>query len=220
MPNFIDLTGQKFGRWVVLERAENDRNKNTRWLCRCKCSKERIVQGDHLKSGASTSCGCFRSEFTQKRSKTHGISKSPLYSCWIHMWQRCTNPRDKSYINYGGRGIKIDSKWQDFEPFRDWALSHGYSNDLTIDRINVNGDYTPSNCQWTNRLEQNRNQRVRSDNTSGCRGVCWDKRSNKWHVTISINGKSKHIKYCVDINDAIIARKNAELKYWKKEKSD
>ena len=134
----IDLTGQRFGRLVVIERAENNSQGHARWLCRCDCGKMKIANRADLKNGQTKSCGCLRAEITRARSVKHyGRKETPrLYTIWHHMIERCEKTYCKEFRWYGARGISVCEEWKnDFVAFRYWALSHGYSEKLTIDRI-------------------------------------------------------------------------------------
>lgn len=135
---------------------------------------------------------------------THNKSTTRLYSIWKHMKQRCYNTNKDSYINYGARGITICQDWKDnFINFETWALSNGYSDNLTIDRKDVNGNYEPSNCRWvTSSVQQANTRRLVKHNKSGYRGVSWDKSSNKWEVSIGVNKKTIKIGYYTDIIQA------------------
>lgn len=147
-----DLTGQRFGRLTVLERAPNIK-RYTAWLCVCDCGTRTVVRTDHLSVGHSQSCGCFNRE----RVTTHGKGNTRLYLIWTHMISRCNN---KNEPNYGGRGIAVCDEWKnEFLKFYDWAMQNGYSDDLTIDRKNVDGNYEPGNCSWASDKEQSRNKR-------------------------------------------------------------
>lgn len=164
MGKAIDLTGQVFGRWVVIERAANTKGGAIKWICQCECGKVRVVYGWTLRKGVSKSCGCLHNEQLVIRSKQtntkHGWGKTRLYNIWNSMKQRCLNKNSKDYRRYGGRGITVCKEWvESFEAFRDWAIANGYADNLTIDRINNNGNYEPSNCRWTTNKRQQNNKR-------------------------------------------------------------
>lgn len=155
MGRLIDLTGQRFGRWVVLGNAGRDKNGLTQWLCRCDCGNEVVVLGINLKKGRTQSCGCLQREQMVAKKTTHGLRFTRLYRIWSHIKDRCLRETCRNYKDYGGRGITICDKWlHDFQAFYDWAMSHGYRDDLTIDRINVDGNYCPENCRWVTMLTQ------------------------------------------------------------------
>lgn len=136
----------------------------------------------------------------------HGLSNSRPYNIWCGIKKRCYNKKNLAYPNYGGRGIKVCDMWrEDPEAFYLWAISHGYADNLTIDRIDVNGDYCPENCRWTDRHTQNTNQKLRKDNRTGYVGVI----KYKWGMfgaEIRIFGKKVHLGSFSTIEEAVIAR--------------
>lgn len=152
---FKNLTGKKFGRLTVVKHVGSDRNNQALWLCDCDCGNEHIVTGHSLLRGAVKSCGCLKNDLSSARLKIHGKSNTRLYDIWTAMKQRCYNKRHSHYLNYGGRGITICDEWKtDFKNFYCWAIANGYSDSLTIDRINNDGNYEPSNCRWITNFEQ------------------------------------------------------------------
>ena len=157
MSKLIDLTGNRYGDLVVVKRAENAHGGVAVWECLCDCGKTTLVRGSNLKSGAVKSCGCRRSKV--KSTFRHGMSKTRLYREWASIKRRCYLKSDPSYKNYGGREIEMCDSWKNsFELFAEWATTNGYSDDLTIERINVNGNYCPENCKWIPWSEQQGNR--------------------------------------------------------------
>ena len=165
MPKLIDLTGQKFGRLTVLERVKSLNGKKfCGWKCTCECGNVSFQQSNSLTSGRVKSCGCYAKERTSKThiAETHGGSNTRLYITWRNMRVRCKKPNDKRYYCYGGRGISVCEEWDNsFVAFRDWAMSNGYRDDLTIDRIDADGNYSPDNCRFVTRAENNKNRKWR-----------------------------------------------------------
>lgn len=185
-----DLTGQKFGRLLVVKRADDKYYggvRYTAWLCRCDCGNMTVVNTSSLTSGNTTSCGCYSSELKSSRAKTHGMSKTRLYNIWNGMLTRCYNEHSTKYDNYGKRGIKVCEEWHKFENFYEWAKTSGYNEDAkygdcTIKREDVNGDYCPENCKWANSKEQ-------ANNTTTNKLITWNnetKTASQWEEIVGI----------------------------------
>ncbi len=167
-------------------------------LYKCICGTTKKIRTISVSSGKTISCGCLASEVLKKRNFVHGFSRSKFYHTWTNMMSRCYNPKTKRYINYGKRGIEVCKEWHNLETFIEWATLT-YIDNLTLDRIDVDGNYEPSNCRWTNIITQNQNsQKIRNNNKSGYRGVSLHKKARKWRVTININKKQIHLGFFDD----------------------
>ncbi len=162
MPKFIDMTGEKYGRLTVIEYIGKQKYRKSLWLCKCECGNYTNVVRSNLISGKIQSCGCIKREKTGSLNKIHGMRHTRLYRIWLNMKTRCTNPNYKEFDRYMGRGIKICKEWaDDFMSFYKWAMSNGYADDLSIDRIDNDGDYEPLNCKWSTAKEQSQNRAKR-----------------------------------------------------------
>lgn len=156
-----NIIGYRFGRLTVVDEYEN-RNKEGRrlWICSCDCGNSAIVDTKSLTTGSTTSCGCYRREKHKQLTTKHGESKRKLYYVWNDMKSRCADANAAPYKDYGGRGISVCDEWvSSYKAFRDWAVENGYADGLTLDRIDVNGDYTPCNCRWVTMKIQSNNKR-------------------------------------------------------------
>ena len=161
MGKFKDLTGQKFGRWTVVNHVGFNKHHRALWKCQCVCGNTGVVSSQCLIRGFSKSCGCLNDEVRKSgvNGRRHGMTGTKIYRTWKQIHTRCNNPNTEDYQKwYGSKGIKVCEEWSKFEPFRDWAMSNGYRDDLTIDRVDFNKDYCPENCRWITLKEQANNK--------------------------------------------------------------
>lgn len=216
----IDLTGCRFGKLLVIERSPENISNRPAWICMCDCGNKSVVRGAVLRRGDTISCGCmagFRRIYGVKspeRTKSH---KNRLYHTWSQMIRRCTRDTTSQFEYYKGRGISVCQEWNSFDTFADWALSNGYRNDLELDRIDSDKDYSPDNCRWVTHKQNSRNRKARKNNTTGTPGV--QPRTYKsgkivYRVSIETDTGRKNVGTFEKLEDAVLARKEAELKYW------
>lgn len=209
-----DLTNQKFGRLTVISKAPS-MNARSRWICRCECGNTKEVLGQNLRNGHVKSCGCLKSEIHATKEYKHGFHGTRLYRIYIGMIGRCHNPSVKAFKNYGAKGITVCEEWfKNPKGFCEWSLANGYNDSLTIDRIDPKKGYSPENCRWVNYSVQNYNKILNSNNSSGFKGVSYNKRTKKFKAYITRNKKTHHLGFFDTAEEAYEARKKAALKLW------
>ncbi len=223
--NSVDMSGLEFGRLKVLSRAGTNIRKLATWWCQCSCGTTKEISGADLRSGRTNSCGCMRKELLSKQVTSHGMSSTRFYKIWAGMVVRCEKPSHKQFYDYGGRGISVSERWRVFENFSEDMLTkyeehketHGESN-TTLERLDTDGDYEKANCVWATRTIQSRNQRIRSNNTTGIKGVS-RRKCGKYQATITVNGNRRYLGLFESIEDAAKSRRSAEEMYWTETKT-
>lgn len=210
---FENITGQKFGRLTVLRKTDKNRHRQQIWECICECGKKVFASTSSLKSKNTQSCGCYKKHKLTTKMTKHGMHNSTEYRTWWHIIGRCHTETNRSYSEYGGRGITVCQRWRDsFEAF--YAdMGPKPHPDYSIDRIDNDGNYEPSNCRWADRTVQSTNQRLYKTNTYGCKGIYYDKKRKKWCAHIGSLRRHIHLGRFETLKEAIVARKAAELKY-------
>ena len=191
--------------------TENSKKKSRYGLYKCGfCGTEAKIVMAQVKRGHTKSCGCYGKQNAKNgTNKKHNLCNTRIYGIWKAIKGRVLNPKYKTYKYYGGRGITICDEWKnDFMSFYNWAMSNGYSGRLSIDRINNDGNYEPNNCRWTTQTIQSRNTRVYKNNTSGFKGVSYNKRAGSYQTCIHINSKKIHLGYFQTPVEGAIAYNN------------
>ena len=202
MPAPLDITGSVYGDLTAIRISPSGQTPR-KWECLCICGNLVEVEARSLRSGNTRSCGCGHKK---PKISTHGASGTRLYTCFMSMHSRCDSPTCKSYPFYGGKGISICKEWATFEPFQEWALASGYSDNLTLDRKDTDGDYEPSNCRWATATTQVRNRNAFSGGTSKYMSVSWNQQYSKWNATICIDYKAVQLGRFTDEVEAAKAR--------------
>lgn len=215
MKDVLDLEEKKYNRLALSEKTDFRRNRAVLWRCICDCGNEILETAPRVKSGHVKSCGCLNTEVRKSRFTTHNMSDSVEYSSWVNMKSRCNNPNNVRYEKYGGRGIRVCEEWLDKDSgFLKFYEDMGNCPEgMSLDRIDVNGDYCKENCRWADAYTQNFNQGMRKNNTSGRTGVTWDSSREKWAASICINGKATSLGRFDSYEEACRVREKAELEY-------
>lgn len=222
-----DLTGKRFGYYTVLEKCERKPNKHPYWLCRCDCGTIKKVEHYNLIKGKIISCGCFQKQNMSTRRSKHNMTNTKLHHIWCGMRARCNNSNNHAYKNYGGRGIKVCDEWQnDFLAFYNWAIKNGYNEknkglECSIDRINVDGNYEPSNCMFKNAKGQANNRRTnisieykneKHTLMEWCEILGLDYPTILYRYRLFIKGGTNNIKTLDDVFNEINYKKEEQIK--------
>jgi len=201
--------GDRYNRLTIIDEVAGvGKSKRRRFLCGCSCGNKKEINLDLLMNGTTKSCGCLNDELKRARSK-HGLSSHKTYFKLKNMRQRCNDKRDKGYKNYGGRGITVCEEWSGdvgLENFYNWAISNGYEEGLTIDRIDNDKGYCPANCRWVDMSFQGANKRIASVNTSGFIGVFYIELLKKWRAQVQYRGKIIFKEYYKDKREGALGR--------------
>ena len=213
-----DLVGKRFGRLVVIDLIRLNGERRQRALCRCDCGNEKaIVIHSMIKHGGTSSCGCLWTDAIKESTSTHGMTGTKIHNAWRSMKARCYIKSCSNYSYYGGRGITVCEEWiHSFEAFRDWAVLHGYSEELTLDRIESTLGYFPTNCRWEDKNVQARNRRTRKTSGTGVTGVHKrnDRPYNSYRASICTSGKVTNLGSFQFLFEAAEARRQAEIEQW------
>lgn len=212
MSELHNLVGKTFERLTVVRRDGSNKSRSAVWLCICSCGNTTRVSSNALVKNRIKSCGCLQKEITSARA-THRLTKSAIYRRWASMKARCNNPNTTNYEIYGGKGITYDPSWEDFINFY-MDMKDTFEETLELDRIDVNKNYSKENCRWVTHNENNYNKTKQSNNSSGKTGVSFKKNVNKWFAYITVNGKQINLGLYQLFEDAVAARKTAELEYY------
>lgn len=205
MERAIDLTQQKFGKLTVIGRDDSQEKSRNRayWLCQCECGNITSVRSDSLRSGAIRSCGCLKKaqdKINLAKSGKRTIENRRLYDCWVDMKRRCYNIHNKRYHRYGGRGITVCDEWKNsFASFYAWSLNNGYTDELTLDRIDNDKSYAPDNCRWATRKEQSTNRSTNIKLTIGNA----TKTLSEWCEIFEVDYKKVNRRYKINQNRTV-----------------
>ncbi|RYY51351.1 MAG: hypothetical protein EOO06_01065 [Chitinophagaceae bacterium] len=221
-----NIEGVRFGLLTAIEDIGSDKFGSRIWRCSCDCGNEVTKEVRKLKTGKTPNCGCLvkQTKDVERKGpyKTHSMTGTPTYNVWANMCQRTNNRNRPDYVHYGGRGIDVCQRWLISKggSFENFLLDMGEKPDkLSLERVNNDEDYSPENCIWADETTQNYHQRVRKDNTSGVVGVRWDSTNCVWQARLWKGGEVMLCSNHAHFEDAVLARKAAELKFYGYEKS-
>lgn len=207
MKKYINIMNKKFGRLLVVEDTQESKKGNKIWLCKCDCGKTIKVMSISLRNGNTQSCGCLKKEKIKKSNTKHNKSKTSEYYAWSNMIQRCSNPKNKEYKNYGGRGILVSNEWKnDFNKFLK-DMGEKPNKNLSLDRIDNNKGYCKENCRWTDSYEQSINQRMKKTNKLKIKNISYSERDNLYYVDIT-RRKNRYRKSFKKLENAIDWKQN------------
>lgn len=205
MPKRLDITDERYGRLVGLNFIGCDKSKNTLWEFQCDCGNVTIKRLSDVRFGKIKSCGCLHQDNTVERNTKHNKSKTRTYSIWKGMKRRCLSPSRPRFKDYGRRGITVCDRWRN--SYDNFLTDMGEAPiNYTLERIDNEKGYSPDNCKWASYLEQSHNQRMRTTNTSGYRGVYYCKTVKRWKAQINHAGKRLFSKSFKTITQAVVAR--------------
>jgi hypothetical protein len=220
--------GEKYNMLTYIEYLGTERyGKKQRTqkigLFKCECGTIKKITLSKVKNGSTMSCGCYHKKVISNNFRTHGLTNHPLYRTWGDIYTRCTNPKADSYCYYGERGIEVCDEWRnDFVKFYNWAMANGWKKGLQIDRIDVDGNYEPENCQFITQAENCSvgKRRIRKSNKSGYVGISYRKDIDKYVAYIGTNNKHIHLGYFKKLEDAIHARVSKEIELFGEQRTN
>lgn len=206
MPKEIDITGNKYNMLTAIKRVYGYKESGVYWLCKCDCDNECIVKKYDLVHLKQMSCGCFQKQSAREKHTKHNMKDTKLYHVWCSMRQRCLNPNNHAYNHYGGKGVTICKDWlDDFMNFYNWSMQNGYMEGLSIDRIDNDGNYEPSNCRWATR-------EVQQNNTSKAHKITYNgvtKSPAQWARIVDVSEttiKNRLFKRNMSVEDALFMK--------------
>lgn len=207
----IEMSGKRYGRLLVVSESHKGRG-GFYWNCICDCGSETTVLGTDLRRGHTKSCGCYNREMSEVKNTKHGLNGTRISRIHQNMKARCNNPNNTHYHNYGGRGISVCEEWSSLSSFSEWAFSSGYNDSLTIDRVNNDKGYEPSNCRWISKSEQSYNKRISPNSATGYPGI--NMLNNKYVAYIGFKNEKIHIGVFDNFDVAFEARRKKEMELY------